>query len=232
LPGPSLLGSSPPEPSLLTLVWRYSPRIILVIGVAMGMGLGLPSTFLRTYATELGIPRIALFFLVYSATAIVVRVPTRRWTDRFGPRPIILAGMAGMTVSIAAFPLVQTEWQLTLPAIGFGCSHAVLWPAVIAAGSVAFPPQNRGLATVLLLAAWDLGLLVASPAVGVVLRYSEMVGLAPYPTMFLSMAGLLAMVTLWYALANLVDFSRVSGSNTMKVDGPAIDGQAGLHPIE
>ena len=73
---------------------RYNPGIILAIGVAMGMGLGLPSTFLRTYATELGIPRIGLFFLVYSIAAIAIRVPTRRWTERFGPRRIILVGMA------------------------------------------------------------------------------------------------------------------------------------------
>ena len=190
------------EPSPLALVFRYNPGIILAIGVAMGMGLGLPSTFLRTYATELGIPRIGLFFLVYSIAAIITRVPTRRWTERFGPRRIILVGMAGMTASIAIFPLVHAEWQLALPAVGFGCSHAILWPAVIAAGSVTFPRRHRGLATVLILAAWDLGLLVASPTAGVILSSSAAFALPPYPTMFLSIAGLLAIVGLWYALAS------------------------------
>jgi MFS family permease len=195
-------GTTADEPSPLALVRRYCPRIILLIGVTMGMGLGLPSTFLRTYATELGIPRIGLFFLVYALAAIAIRVPTRRWTERFGPRRIILAGMAGMTASIAIFPLVHTEWQLILPAIGYGCSHAILWPAVVAAVSVAFPPRNRGLATILLLAAWDLGLLVASPAAGVILRSSKAFNLPPYPTMFLSITGLLGAVGLWYALAS------------------------------
>jgi MFS family permease len=190
------------EPSPLALVIRYNPGFILAIGMAMGMGLGLPSTFLRTYAAELGIPRIGLFFLVYSITAIAIRVPTRRWTERFGPRRIILVGMAGVSASIAIFPLVHAEWQLVLPAIGFGCSHAILWPAVVAAGSVTFPRQHRGLATVLILAAWDLGLLVASPAAGVILSSSETFALPPYPTMFLSIAGLLGMVGLWYALAS------------------------------
>jgi MFS family permease len=187
------------EPSLLALVRRYSPAAILFICVTMGMGLGLPSTFLRSYAAGQGIPRIGLFFLVYCIAAVAIRVPTRRWSERFGPRRIILLGMAGMTASIAIFPLVRCEWQLAFPAVGFGSSHAILWPAVVAAGSVAFPPENRGLATVLLLAAWDFGLLIASPSVGVVLRYSESVGLPPYPTMFLSMAALLTLVTLWYA---------------------------------
>ena len=187
------------EPSQLAILRRYSPGMILVIVVTMGMALGLPSTFLRTYATDQGIPRIGLFFLVYCIAAVVIRVPTRRWSERFGPRPIILGGMAGMTASVAIFPLVHSEWQLALPAVGFGCSHGVLWPAVLAAGSVAFPPKNRGLATILLLAAWDMGLFVASPSVGVILSYAHSIGLPPYPTMFLSMAGLLTVVTLWYA---------------------------------
>ncbi len=198
-PLPKREGTILREPSLLALVRRYCPGIILIIGVTMGMGLGLPSTFLRTYATEQGIPRIGLFFLVYCIAAVVIRVPTRRWSERFGPRRIILLGMAGMTASIAIFPLVHTEWQLALPAVGFGCSHAILWPAVVAAGSVAFPARNRGLATVILLAAWDCGLMVASPSVGAILKYSESVGLPPYPTMFVAMAGLLTLVTLWYA---------------------------------
>jgi hypothetical protein len=42
--------------------------------------------------------------------------------------------------------------------------------------------------------------LVASPAVGVVLKYSQSAGLPPYPTMFLSMAAGLTLVTLWYAV--------------------------------
>jgi MFS family permease len=190
------------EPSSLALVLRYHPGVILAVAVAMGVGLGLPATFLRTYATELGVPRIGLFFLVYSIAAIVIRVPTRRWTERFGPRRIIIAGMAIMTASIAAFLLVHAEWQLVIPAVGFGTSHGILWPAVVAAGSATFPRRHRGLATVLILAAWDLGLLVASPAVGVVLNYSRVFDLPAYPTMFLSVAVFLAAIGLWYAVAS------------------------------
>jgi MFS family permease len=190
------------EPSAFALVRRYNPGVILAIGVAMGVGLGLPSTFLRTYATEIGVPRIGLFFLVYSITAIAIRLPTCRWTERFGPRRIIMVGMGILTASIAAFPLVHAEWQLAIPAIGFGAAHAILWPAAVAAVNVTFPRRHRGLATVLILAAWDMGLLVASPAVGVMLKYSRAFDLPAYPAMFLSVAVLLAAVALWYGLAS------------------------------
>jgi MFS family permease len=201
-PNPKIPKSqNPQDVSLFALIYRHNPGVILAVGVAMGMGLGLPSIFLRTYASECGIPRIGLFFLVYSLTAIAIRVPTRRWTERFGPRRIIMVGMAIMVGSMAALPLVHAEWQLALPAIGFGGAHAILWPALIAAGSTVFPRSHRGFATVLMLATWDLGLLVASPIAGVILKYSRAISLPSYPAMFLSIAGLLATVGVWYAIA-------------------------------
>jgi MFS family permease len=202
IPAPSRFIPHPSAPSLPTLLRRHNPGLVLIIGVAMGVGLGLPGTFLRTYAAELRIPRIGLFFLVYAVAAIITRVLTRRWPERFGPRRIILLGMAGMVASLLMFLLVRTEWQLVVPAIAFGCSHAILFPSVVAAGSVTFPLQHRGLATVLVLATWDLGLLLGSPTAGAVLRYSPRAGLPPYPTMFVTMAALLAIVGLWYALGS------------------------------
>ncbi len=185
--------------SLDSLFRRYRPGTVLVVGVAMGLGLGLPQTFLRTYAAALDIPRIGLFFLVYCVAAVITRVVTRRWPERFGTRRIILIGLGGMAVSLVLFLPVRTEWLMVLPAITYGCSHAILFPSVVAASGLAFPARHRGLATVLVLAAADLGQLIGAPTAGAVLQYSEIAGLPPYPTMFLLMAGVLAAVGLWYA---------------------------------
>ena len=123
-----------------TLFRRHHPGVVLAVGVAMGVGLGLPGTFLRTYAAELNIPRIGLFFFVNAAAAVITRLLTRRWPERYGARRLIMLGMAGLTVGLTLFLLVQSEWQLIIPAIGLGCSHAILYPAVVAAGSITFPP--------------------------------------------------------------------------------------------
>ena len=40
---------------------------------------------------------------------------------------------------------------------------------------------------------------MGAPIAGAVLEYSSSAGLPPYPTMFLTMAGLLAVVGVWYA---------------------------------
>ena len=188
--------------SMLSVLRRYHPGTVLAVAAAMGMALGMPGVFLRPYAARLDIPRIGLFFLVYAVTAIVTRVITRRWAERFGARRIILLGTAGMAGSMALFLLVHAEWQLVWPAIGFGCSHAIIFPSVVAAGNVTFPTEHRGLATLLVLAAFDVGQLIGAPMAGAVLRFSPSAGLAPYPTMFLTMAALLALVGVYYGMTH------------------------------
>jgi MFS family permease len=195
--------------SLWSLLRRHRPGTILLVGIAMGLGLGLPQTFLRTYAAQLAIPRIGLFFLVYCAAAVITRVVTRRWPERFGTRRIILLGLGGIAVSLVLFLPVRAEWLLMVPAITYGCSHAILFPSVVAAGGLAFPAHNRGLATVLVLAANDVGQLVGAPTAGAALQYSECFGLPPYPTMFLLMAGLLTAVGLCYASLTRVSVAPV-----------------------
>jgi MFS family permease len=184
--------------SLWTLLCRYYPGAVFVVGTAMGVGLGMPSTFLRTYAADLGIPRIGLFFLVYAVSAIITRIVTRTWFARFGTRHMIVLGMGGMVASLLMLLPVAKEWHLALPAVLFGCSQAILFPAIVAAGAVAFPPANRGLATVLVLATWDAGLLIGAPTIGGLLRGSERLGLPRYPTMLVTLSLLLALVGLWY----------------------------------
>jgi hypothetical protein len=51
----------------------------------------------------------------------------------------------------------------------------------------------------LILATWDFGQLLGMPAAGAVTHYSAASGLPPYPVLFCSMAGLLAVTTVGYA---------------------------------
>jgi MFS family permease len=182
------------------LLLRYSPRMIFAVGVVVAMILQLPQAFLRTYAAGLDIPRVGLFFIVYSVAAIVARVLTRRWNERLGTRSVILVGSAILVTSQVSFLVVHAEWQLALPAALLGFAQAVLFPTITAAGSAAFPTGNRGLATTLGLATFDVGLLIGSPLAGVLLDGSHACGLPPYPTMFLAMAGIMAGVGVWYAV--------------------------------
>jgi len=189
------------RPPLWGLLRRYHPGRIMVMGVAMGFGLGLPATFLRTFAAELQIPRIGLFFTVYSVTAIATRVVTRRLPERFGLRPVVLAGLGLVIVSQGLFLFVHREWQLIIPSFTYGMGHAILFPAGFAEGCCTFPPRYRGLGTSLMLATYDAGLLIGAPTAGLLVHFGQTLGWPGYPTLFSGVAVLLALATGVYATA-------------------------------
>jgi MFS family permease len=186
------------------LVWllkRYNPGPVLVVGVAMGFGLGLASIFLRPYAASLGISGIGLFFSVYAITAFVTRLSIRRLPERIGIRAMLLFGIGCLAVDMLLYLPVRAAWHFVLPATVVGIAHAILFPAVVAGGSSVFPDRYRGLATALMLATFDLGMFIGSPTIGSILRVCELVGLPRYPTMFTTLALLFTLVGIWYALA-------------------------------
>lgn len=188
------------RPPIMSLLWRYQPGTVLVVGITVGAALALPTTFLRTYAAELGIPRISWFFAVYSSTAIITRVATRRTSEQIGLIPMILLGLGAMTLAELAFLIVGQEWQFVFPAIGYGVAHAILFPTITAAGTISFPYRYRGLGTMVILAAFDAGGLVGLPVAGAIVHFGDGIGLSGYPTMFAAMAGLLVLVGGVYAM--------------------------------
>jgi MFS family permease len=214
---------------------EYQPGVVLLIGVASGIGLGLPQTFLRSYAVELDIKHIGLFFLVYTPAAILTRIVTRRWPERFGLEPIIFGGTVVMVIAVLLLMVVQHVWQLVIPGLAYGIGHAMLFPVVVAAGGRSFPSRYRGLATTLTLAMWDIGLLVGSPVAGVVLHFSERVGLPPYPTMFITVAGLMTVLALPYTRIALARWSlRARPAPAVRVDSrpAARNGAPHLPPFD
>lgn len=186
------------QPPILYLVRRYHPGSVLLVGIVMGIALGMPNTFLRTFAAELNIPRIGVFFGFYAPAAILTRVLTRRLPERYGPEPLIPFALAGLMLSQLLFLVVKAEWQFLLPGIGYGISHAVLFPCVVAAGSSAFPDEHRGVGNLLILAMFDCGILVGAPMIGGILEFARFAGFPPYPMVFLSAAALLGITAIVY----------------------------------
>ena len=188
------------RPPMFWTIRRYHPGTVLLVGVAMGAGISLPTTFLRTYAAELGIAKIGLFFAVYSPAAILTRVLTRRLPERLGLMPMILLGLVALVAGQLLMLVVRSEWYFVFPGIGYGVAHAILFPTVIAAGSRTFPSRHRGLGTTLMLAMYDIGQLIGAPSAGAILHFSSNWGLPGYPTLFVAVATVLVAAGLVYAL--------------------------------
>ncbi len=188
------------QPPMAYLLRRYQPGPILAVALIAGAGIGWPSTFLATYAAELNIPRIGAFFTLYSLTAVVTRVLTRRWPQQIGLAPLVLAGLAIIAASQFLFLLVHNEWTLILPGLTYGIGHAILFPTVVATGCRTFPPRHRGLGTMLIMSVFDLGTMTGSPLVGAIIHHAPDLGLPSYPTLFILMGLLLTGTALFYSL--------------------------------
>ncbi len=187
------------RPPLLAVLRRYHPGSILLVGIVTGVAIGMPGTFLRTFAAELEISRIALFFSVYAPVGFLTRVLTRKLPERFGTMPMILLGLAGLAVSQFLLLGVRSELGLILPGISYGVSHGILLPSLIAAGSSHFPKRYRGLAMMVMLATFDVGVLVGAPSTGLILHYAPKAGVPGYPSLFCITALLLAATAVFHA---------------------------------
>ena len=186
------------RPSLWGILRKYNPGVLLLVSAGTGMTLGLPQAFVRAYSAELDIPGIRTFFVVYASVAFVVRVCTRRLPDRIGIRPVILWGLTIAAISMLSYLCVRGERSLAIPAVFAGTAHALLFPAVMAGGSITFPIRYRGIATTLMLAMFDIGSLVGQPTVGAIIHSASWVHLPGYATMFVMVSILLWVLAGFY----------------------------------
>ena len=217
------------RPPMLPLLLRYRPGAICIIALIMGIGFGLPSAFVKAYATDLGINDIAVFFVTYGATAFVVRLLTFRWPQRFGIPVMILVGVTFQTLSVFAYLAVTSERMFILPALLQGIAHAFLFPSIMAGGGAAFPARYRGLATSLMMGMMDVGVLVGAPLIGSILHFAPMVGLAAYPTMFVTLGAVLAGVGIYYAVSVARAVNTVP-TTTLRPKEPIADAQTEPEP--
>lgn len=184
--------------TVVSIVKAHQPGFLLVVGIAMGLGITLPHAFLRPYTKQLGIDELKTFFLCYTTVAFVARVLTRKLPDLLGFRLAILVGLFCLAVSMPAYLLVTGIWTLAIPATIAGLAHAFLFPAVVAAACEAFPSDHRGIATSMILGMFDVGVLLGAPLVGSLLTMTQFLKIPSYPTMFLTVGLLLALVGLAY----------------------------------
>ena len=188
------------HPPMAQLILRYHPGTMLLMSLAMGMAVALPFTYLRPFTAELGMRTIGTFFACYTITAFVTRVLLRRLPEKIGVRNTVLTGMVTMIASVLCYLPVHQPWQLAFPGILAGAAHALLFPAIVAGGGSAFPTRYRGLGITLTLGMFDLGGLIGAPLAGLLVETARYLGLPAYPSMFVTFAGLMSVMTLIFAI--------------------------------
>lgn len=130
-----------------------APRLPTALAFAFGLGLGVVFTFLPTYAEEVGVRRLGLFFLAYGTAALSVRTFGGQLIDTLGRRPIILPALLLQALGAGLLALLGLlVGPGGLPALPFlvliggsaGAAHGFLYPALTALIMDVTAPEGRG----------------------------------------------------------------------------------------
>jgi MFS family permease len=125
----------------------------MAVTVFFGLGTGAIFAFLPTFAVELGVRTLALFYTAYSAAAMAVRVFGGELIDTRGRRAVIVPSMflqAAATSLLAALGLTVNAASDT-PALPIlfvaglmsGAAHGFLYPSLAALVADAAPATRR-----------------------------------------------------------------------------------------
>ena len=132
-----------------------------VFGVAYSFG-----AFFNSMSDEFGVGsgQTAFFFSATISLSFVLGLFTGRWADRVGPRPVLLAAAASITVGLLATAAAQNIWVGYLTyGVGVGFAVACGYVPMVATVGGWFERQ-RATALGVAVAGIGLGTMVGSPA--------------------------------------------------------------------
>ncbi len=160
------------------------------IGTIFALALTSAFAFLRRFVDETGLGSVGEFFAAYAAAAIVLRLGFGWLPDRLGPKrvlfPSLLALMAGFLVLAGAADSRDVVIAGVLCGIGHGYVFPILFALVISRASDA----DRGSASAIFTALFDLGVVLGGPLFGALSRGLD------FGWTFATAAGIIAVGTL------------------------------------
>ncbi len=198
------------RPSLLTLMRRYWPGLVMAVSMVMGLVYTVPSLYLVRFNRHAGIGGIATFWSVYAVAAFVFRVRTAGLSRRVGRYRLIFFGLLLQGLGLWALIPVTEAWHLAFSAMLCGLGHALLFPSIVSLGAGTFPPEFRGSGTNLTLGFLDLGSAISAPLMGRIIDLPAFEGVGFRPMFFVAGSLTLSVALTWL----IVNRGRADVENT------------------
>lgn len=113
--------------------WRQDAALVGLVGVAHGVShyshLLLPPLFpWLKVAFDVSYAELGLLMTVFFVVSCGVQAAAGFWVDRYGPRPLLLAGLACIGVAACGFAASTGYWMLALFAVLAGVGNGVFHP--------------------------------------------------------------------------------------------------------
>jgi MFS family permease len=126
----------------------------MAVTLVFGLGAGALFAFLPTFAEQLGVRTLALFYTAYAGAAMAVRVAAGRLIDTHGRRAVIVPSMfvqAGAVALLAVLGVAPVRLRalpvlavLVLAGLLAGGAHGFLYPGLAALVTDDAPASQRG----------------------------------------------------------------------------------------
>jgi len=140
----------------------------LLIPLFLGLGVSNLNTFIPLYGAKnaIGEAQIGTIIAIYYASSAVLRVPFGRFTDRYGPRPIMVIGFLIFAIGMASFSLVNSFPFVSLVAAFFGLGFGIAFPAGLVIMANLAQPHMRGMAMAIYTSTFQIGVALGSSTMG------------------------------------------------------------------
>ena len=178
--------------SFLMVLKRKKVFGVAIMALLFGSGMAAQSGFVSPYAEHLGIKGVSLFFITYSATAVVVRIFGGRLADRVGEDRIVPWAFIISAMGFLSLLALQNNWYLVLSGLICGTGHAFIFPCLNAIAVRNEPIEIRGKIAGIFTGGMDSGMLCGSILLGYV---GEWFGYRP---IFLTTSILLVSASLFF----------------------------------
>ena len=151
-----------------------------------GVAFGTVITYVPTFTLDARLGPVAIFFLAYTAAAVLSRVLGGGLGDTRGHRPVIVAALALFTLSVIALAGARSPLGLAGAGLLFGVAQGIVYPTLNAFTVDRAHVDELGRAQTLYNGAFNLGTTTGSLALG---HVAEAFG---HRTMFLTAAAVVA----------------------------------------
>jgi predicted MFS family arabinose efflux permease len=191
------------------------PRAVWILqggGLANAFGNGVVLPFVIIYLHNvrgLSLTVAGLTAAVNAGAGIVSGAAGGAFADRIGPKRILIAALAGQTVVIACFPLIDNAWQALALQFAMGTFSGMFWPSQSSLLTSLTPQRSRPAAFAQQRVTMNLGIGLGGLAGGVIATTSD-------PGSFTTLFLLDAATFLSFALVLL----RVPSPPRLRHEGP------------
>lgn len=153
-------------PSFFALLKRREVRTVGLLSILFGVGIAGTSNFVAPLAEQRGLSLLSIYFISYSAGAIVTRLAGGRLADHYGEARIIPYGIVIYGTGMLLLPLTSSLGYLSLMGVCAGVGHGILFPSLNSMAIRDQPVEIRGKLTGIFTGGIDSGAFAGSLTLG------------------------------------------------------------------